>query len=98
MNICLFFTEETGSSGSNFREVPKEIVDRIFREAERVREVAAEFGDKVVLNEYPAHERETLLRYQYPRGIFANGKEIFWGYEAPKEGISEAIERALEEG
>lgn len=66
-------------------------------EAERVREVTDEFSDKVVLNEYPAHERETLLRYQHPRGIFVNGKEIFWGYEAPKEGIREAVEKALGE-
>ncbi len=64
-------------------------------EAQRVREVAADFGDRVVLHEFPAEDREVLLRYQLPRGIFVNGKEIGWGYEAPKEGIAEAISQAL---
>jgi len=27
--------------------------------------------------------------------IFINGKEIWWGHEAPKEGIREAISQAL---
>jgi len=65
-------------------------------EAHRVREVAAEFGDKVVLREYPAEDRQTLHRYQTPRGIYINGQEIFWGYEAPREGIREAITKSLE--
>jgi len=60
-------------------------------EAERVREV----GDRVVLNEYPAEDRATLLAHQIPRAIFVNGKEISWGYEAPKEGIRIAIREAL---
>ncbi len=66
-------------------------------EAERVREVAGEFGDSVVLNEYCADDREVFLRYQTPRGIFINGKEIGWGYEAPKDGIREAITEAIKE-
>ena len=64
-------------------------------EAQRVREAAAEFGACVVLHEYSADDREILLRLQTPRGIFVNGKEIWWGYEAPKEGIRAAIEHAL---
>jgi len=64
-------------------------------EAQRVREVCAEYGDLVTLREYNAEDRQTLLRYQTPRAIYVNGKEIFWGYEAPKEGIREAIDRAL---
>lgn len=64
-------------------------------EAQRVREVGAEFGDRVMLNEYPADDRETLLKYQIPRGIYVNGESIFWGHEAPKEGIREAIVKAL---
>ncbi len=64
-------------------------------EAQRVREVAADFGDAVVLHEFPAEDREVLLRYQLPRGIFINGKEIGWGYEAPKEEIAEAVSAAL---
>jgi GNAT superfamily N-acetyltransferase len=65
-------------------------------EAQRVREVVTEFGDDVVLREYQAEARETLLNYQIPRAIYVNGKEIGWGYEAPKEGIRTAIERALD--
>ena len=66
-------------------------------EVQRVREVAAEFGDDVVLREYQAEARETLLKYQIPRAIYVNGREIGWGYEAPKEGIREAIAKALEQ-
>lgn len=65
-------------------------------EAQRVREVCAEFGDRVVLREYNAEDRETLLRYQTPRAIYIDGREIFWGYEAPRDGIRAAIEKALE--
>jgi len=64
-------------------------------EAQRVREVAAEFGESVVIHEYCADERSILSRYQIPRGIFINGKEIWWGHEAPKEGIRESISNAL---
>jgi thiol-disulfide isomerase/thioredoxin len=64
-------------------------------EAQRVREVVTEFRDLVVLHEYCADNQTTLFRYQTPRGIFINGKEIFWGYEAPKEGIRGAISQAL---
>jgi len=64
-------------------------------EAQRVREVVVEFGESVVLHETCADDRMILLRYQIPRGIFINGKEIFWGHEAPREGIKEAISQAL---
>jgi len=64
-------------------------------EAQRVREVVAEFGEEVLLNEYPAEDTAILHRYQIDRGIFINGKEIGWGYEAPKDGIRQAISHAL---
>jgi GNAT superfamily N-acetyltransferase len=64
-------------------------------EAQRVREVAAEFGDAVTLREYDADDPATLRRYGRCRGIFVDGKEIFWGYEAPREGVREAISKAL---
>jgi GNAT superfamily N-acetyltransferase len=87
-----------------FKPVPNKVVVELFwhsfcltsiGEAQRVREVAAEFGDAVVLNEYCADNRAVLLRYQIPRAIFINGKEIEWGYEAPKDGIRESISQAL---
>ena len=65
-------------------------------EAQRVREVSAEFGDAVALREYPVDDRAVLLRHQIPRAIYVNGRQIDWGYEAPREGIREAISRALE--
>jgi hypothetical protein len=54
-----------------------------------------EFGDAVVLREYSADDRTTLLNYQLPRGIFVNGEEIGWGYEAPKNGIRNAISQRM---
>jgi len=65
-------------------------------EAKRVREVAAEFGDLVALNEYCADDREVLLAHQIPSAIFIDGAKIGWGHEAPREGIREAINRALD--
>jgi GNAT superfamily N-acetyltransferase len=91
-------------SAYRFEPVPGKVVVDLFWnrlcqtseiEAQRVRDVAAEFGDRVLLNEYPAHEVEVRDRYQLSRGIYVNGKEIFWGYEAPREGIREAVHRAL---
>jgi len=86
-----------------FEPVPEKVVVDIFwhsfcltsiGEAQRVREVVAEFGDSVILNEYCGDDRDILLRYQIPRAIFLNGTEIGWGYQAPKEGIREAISKA----
>ena len=64
-------------------------------EAERVREVVTEFPDSAVLREYCSDDTATLSRYQTPRAIFIDGKPIGWGYEAPKEGIREALSQAL---
>jgi hypothetical protein len=64
-------------------------------EAERVRRVTDEFGDAVALCEYCADDPAILRRYQIPRAIFIDGKEIGWGYEAPEEGIRTAITEAL---
>ncbi len=64
-------------------------------EAERVRSVAAAFGDAVTLREYDASDPTILKRYGRARGIFVNGEEIFWGHEAPLDGIRNAITEAL---
>ena len=88
----------------HFKPIPGKVVVDLFWnvfcstsniEAQRVREVVIEFEDSVVLNEYPADDPTILKRYQMPRGIFINGKEIGWGYEAPKDGIRKAISQAL---
>jgi GNAT superfamily N-acetyltransferase len=87
-----------------FRPVPGKVVVDLFWqtfcqtsdiEAARVREVAAEFGDRVVLHEHCADDHEVLLHHQIPRAIYVDGTEIGWGYEAPREGIREAIQKAL---
>ncbi len=64
-------------------------------EAERVRKVCAAYAPRVVLREYCAEDRRTLLQHQIPRGVFVDGQEVGWGYEAPEEGIRAAIESAL---
>ncbi len=64
-------------------------------EAERVREVVTEFKDQVVLHEYSSDDRKQFLTHQISRAIFVNGKEISWGYEAPRDGIREAIIKAI---
>ncbi|MGB2982955.1 MAG: GNAT family N-acetyltransferase [Candidatus Bipolaricaulia bacterium] len=66
-------------------------------EAQRVREVCAEFGDRVFLNESCAEDHKLLLACGIERAIYINGQEIGWGYEAPKDGIRKAIEQALPE-
>ncbi|HUT19325.1 MAG TPA: hypothetical protein VM366_09200 [Anaerolineae bacterium] len=64
-------------------------------EAQRVREVAAEFGDAVVLRAYCADDPDVRARYGIYRAIFIDGQEVGWGYEAPKEGLREAISAAI---
>lgn len=64
-------------------------------EAERVREVVEEFGDAVVLREWSADDRATFSRRQIPRAILVNGFKVGWGYEAPKDGVREAISQEL---
>jgi GNAT superfamily N-acetyltransferase len=87
-----------------FKPIPGKVVIDLFWnsfcqtsgiEAQRVREVAGEFGDSVALTEYCADDRSILLRYQIPRGIFMNGRELDWGHEAPKDKLREAISQAL---
>ena len=64
-------------------------------EAQRVRDVCDEYDDRVRLREFQADNREILLQHQIARAIYVNGREIGWGYEAPREGIREAINQAL---
>ncbi len=66
-------------------------------EAQRVREVAEEFGNSVVVREYCAEDPEIRGEYGISRGIFINGREIGWGYEAPKDGVRGEIRRARQQ-
>lgn len=82
-----------------YEPIPGKVVIDLFNtfcqtatiEAERVREVVNEWAGTVILREYSADDGEQFLTHQIPRAIFVNGKEIFWGYEAPREGIRKAI-------
>ena len=62
-----------------------------------MRDVAAEFGDRVLLREHQAEQSEVLGLCGIPRAIYVDGQEISWGYEAPRDGIRDAIRRALQE-
>jgi len=66
-------------------------------EAQRVREVAAEFGDAVELREYCSDDPAIRARYAIYRAILIDGKEVRWGYEAPKDGLRQAIREAMDE-
>jgi len=88
-----------------FEPVPGKVVIDLFwqsfcltcdEEAARVKEVAAEFGDRVILREYCGDDHDILLKHQIPRAIYVQGNEIGWGYEAPRDGIRDAIQAALE--
>lgn len=63
-------------------------------EAERVREVVDEFDDSVLLREYCSDDPEIRLKYGIFRAIFVNGKEVGWGYEAPRNGLRRKIREA----
>lgn len=87
-----------------FEPVPgKVVVDLFFNEfcqtssieAQRVREVCAEYDERVILNEYCADDHNVLLACGISRAIYVNGQEVGWGYEAPKDGVREVIESAF---
>lgn len=67
-------------------------------EAERVRKVAREFGDKVLLNQHATEAPEVRDGQPPARAIFVNGREIGWGYSAPVDGLREEIQKALVAG
>lgn len=64
-------------------------------EMHNVREVCAEYGDRVLVREYNASDPAVRDRYQIGRLLAVNGRKIGWGYEAPREGLRAAIDEAL---
>ncbi|MHA2392190.1 MAG: hypothetical protein ACXAEX_09465 [Promethearchaeota archaeon] len=64
-------------------------------EAERVREIALEFGEKVVLNEFSGTDQETIRQYGIERRIYVNGKKVEVGPEIEKKRLREVIQNAL---
>jgi GNAT superfamily N-acetyltransferase len=65
-------------------------------EIHRVREVCAEYGERVLLREFNCGDKRVLERYQTSRALFINGEPRAWGYEAPRDELRREIERALE--
>ena len=66
-------------------------------EAQRVREVAQEFGDAVLLRECCSDDAEVRSTTGIGRAIFVNGEEVGWGYEAPRDGLREKIREAQQQ-
>ena len=66
-------------------------------EAQRAREVAWEFGDSVLLREYCSDDADIRSAHGILRAIFVNGKEVGWGYEAPRDGLREKIREAQQQ-
>ena len=64
-------------------------------EAQRVREVALEFGNDVILNEFSAVDQKVLQQYGISRRIYVNGKMIEVGPEIEKNTLREAIKDVL---
>jgi GNAT superfamily N-acetyltransferase len=67
-------------------------------EINNVREVCAEFGDRVLLREHDATDPAVRERHEIGRRLTVNGREIGWGYEAPRQGLRQAIQEALAGG
>jgi hypothetical protein len=89
-----------------FKPAPGKVVVDLFTtrscatydgEAQRVREVAGEFGDSVVLREYCADDPKVRDEYGLCRGIFINGKAVGWGTPAPRHSLREEIEKARQQ-
>ena len=64
-------------------------------EAQRVREITSEFGNKVILNKYSAVDQKILQQYGISRRIYVNGKRIEVGPEIEKSKLRAAIKNAL---
>lgn len=66
-------------------------------EIHRVREVCAEYGYKVILNEFNCGSKDILEKFATSRALFINGEPKGWGYAAPRDELRKVIDQALEE-
>lgn len=87
-----------------YRPIPGKVVIDYFwspfcftvcKEIINIREVASEFGDRVVLREYRTDDPISFARYGMLRALFINGQRKDWGYEAPKEELRKEIAKAF---
>ena len=66
-------------------------------EIHHVREVCAEYGGDVILNEYNCSNKDILEKFQTTRALFIIGNPKCWGHAAPREKLREELDKALEE-
>jgi GNAT superfamily N-acetyltransferase len=69
----------------------------VCKEVINVRQVAAEFEDKVELREYRADDPKIAAQYGVSRALFINGQRKDWGHEAFKEDLRKEMRKALQE-
>ncbi len=88
-----------------FVPVPAKVVIDLFwsrscltsdTEAQRMREIAEELGDSVLLREYNSDAAEIRPRQGISRAIFVNGSEVGGSYKAPKEALRDKIQETQE--
>jgi len=63
----------------------------VCQEIDSTRQVAEEFGDRVVLREYRSDDPDVAARYGMGRALFINGERRDWGYAAPKEELRRVV-------
>lgn len=64
-------------------------------EAQRVREVASEYGNDVILNEFSAVDQKVLQKFGIERRIYVNGQAMEIGAEIEKSKLRKAIDNVL---
>ena len=65
------------------------------QEVINVREVVSEFHDQVVLREYRSDNTDAVKMFGLVRALFINGKQVNWGYAAPKEELRKQLNNLL---
>ena len=88
--LCKTYEENPGEidflrPSYEFKEIPGKVVVDVFYntfcqisliQLDRVKRVVNEFSPHVLLNLYNSDDREILLKYQIPQGVFVNGMKI----------------------
>jgi len=87
-----------------FKSIPGKVVVDVFYntfcqisliQLERVKRVIKEFSPHIILNLYNSEDREILLKYQIPQGVFINGTELGTLYGVSEYEIRKTIIKEL---
>lgn len=65
------------------------------QEVLNIRDVVSEFHDRIVLREYRSDDADRLKMFGLVRALFINGKNVHWGYAAPKEKLRKMLRKLL---